>query len=150
MSLRDDLLPVVNALRSLPNTFGLRRYTVAIRRRAWSGGKPGNGVATVTDLAINPPPKVRFVSTEEIASSGGTYREGDVMIDRITPRFVVPTTGGFSPVMLNIRPNSAAEDVAIVLNGDEGLLEAEVIKFNFTRAFNYWMVVRLVRAGVRG
>ena len=37
MSLRDDLIPVIDELRGLPNDFGLRRFSVVLRRRVWSG-----------------------------------------------------------------------------------------------------------------
>lgn len=91
-TLRDDLLPTADSLRSLFGQFGVARYTATIRRRTWSGSAPGAGTASVADTPIvtasSNPPLVTFVTAREIASSGGTYREGDFRIGEITPAFV--------------------------------------------------------------
>ena len=145
-TLRDGLLKIADSLRALPNTFGLRRYSVTLRTRKWSGGKPGSGTATVTDVVLTPPPKVRVLKTEEVASSGGTYRDGDLMVEKITPKY---DAGGYTPAQLNLRP-ATDEDVAVILTGDEGTLEAQVIKVYFDKPFNARMVVRITRGNVRG
>lgn len=152
-NIRDSLLPVVDALRQLPNSFGLRRYSVAIRSRTWSGNYPGELTPTDTDTVINPPPRVRNVSPEEVASSGGTYEAGDYMIEAITPSYtsLTGTTGGYTPAQLRIRPGAGSNnDVAIILTGDEGSFECELVKANFDRPFRYWLVARRIHGAVRG
>lgn len=150
-TLRDQLLPMIDSLRQIPQTLGLRRYSVTLRSRSFGGVYPGEGSATDTDTVITPAPRVRVVSTQEIASSGGTYRLGDFKIDRITPRYVTPTVGGWTPALLNIRPNATNQDVAVILTGDEAApLECELIKLGVDRPFNYWMVVRTIHGAVRG
>lgn len=143
MTLRDDLLPVVDDLRELPDEFGLRRYSVKIRRRAWSGIKPGQGTPTDVDVEIQPRPKVREVTTQEIADSGGTWRQGDFKVDKVTPHYVDGlVTGGYTPSQLNIRPSGINQDVCFILTGDEGPFECQLIEIHFERSFTYWMVVR--------
>lgn len=144
-TLRDGLLPALDALRGIPNALGLRRYTVTLRARTWSGAYPGEGTVTDTDVVINPPPRVRVLSSREVANSGGTYREGDFMITAITPRYTAPTTGGSTPAMLNITPNTIPQDVAIIMAGDEGTLECQAVKFLFDRAFRYSIVARVIK-----
>ena len=142
MSIRDDLLPVVDQLRQLPDDFGLRRYTVTIRRRVWSGGAPGLGTPANTDLVLTPKPKVRQLSSREVADSGGTYEMGDYELSRITPRYSSPTTGGYTPTQLLLQPEGADQDVCVILNGDEGEIECQVVTSTFDRAFRYTLVVR--------
>lgn len=144
-TLRDDLLPVFDDLRQLPDQFGLRRYSVVLRTRTWSGGEPGIGSPVDTDTTVTPPPRVRVMSPKEIAASGGTYQDGDFMIEKITPRYTSPTTGGWSPGLLHERPGASADDVVIVLTGDEGTIECTAVKFFFDRAFNYRIVARARR-----
>lgn len=138
-TLRDDLLPVIDELRQLPNEFGIRRYTVTLRTRTWSGGAVGRGTATAVDAVLFPVPRVQVITTAEIAASGGTYREGDFRVTAITPSY---GTGGYSPTALNLRPSATNKDVTVILTGDEGTIECGVVEFHFDRPFRYTMVVR--------
>lgn len=148
MSLRDDLLPVVDQLRQLPDDFGLRRYSVTLRRRVWSGGAPGLGTATVTDVVLSPRPRVRQLNSKEVAASGGTYEEGDYRIDRVTPSY---TGGGYAPDELYLRAVNADEDVAVILVGDAGFEEeCEVRSSTFDRAFGFSIVAGKIRGPSRG
>lgn len=146
MTLRDELLPTVDELRGLFSEFGVARYTVTIRRSVWSGGKPGIGAPTHTDTPIvtstGGSPLVEQVSAREVASSGGTYREGDLRVRGITPRYTTPTTGGYTPAMLRIAPASAAEEVLYVLTGDEGPIECTFVDGRFDDPIGYSVVVR--------
>jgi hypothetical protein len=150
-TLRDDLLPVINELRALPNQFGIRRYTTTIRTRTWSGTYSGEGTPTDVDVVLTPVPRVDVISTDEVASSGGTYREGDFRITAITPAFVAtPSSGGsgYSPSQLNLRPTAQNQDVTVILTGDEGTIECMVVEFNFSRPFRTTLVVREKRTAV--
>jgi hypothetical protein len=139
---RSDVLPDLDEARALIDELGLRRYSVTIRRRQWSGGKPGLGTATNTDLVLSPRPRVREISVREVAGSGGTFESGDFRIDKITPRYTAPTTGGYTPAMLVISPANAAQDVVIVLVGDDGTKVCTLVESSFDRSFGYSMVVR--------
>lgn len=147
-TLRDQLLSVVDQLRYLPAQFGVRRYTVTLRTRTWSGDAPGRGTPTDVDTVLTPTPRVSVMSTDEIAASGGTYREGDFVINAITPRYTSPTTGGYTPAQLNLRPTAANQDVTVILTGDEGTVECDVVQLWFQRPFTYHLVVRARRTAV--
>ena len=88
MSLRSDLIPVVDDARALVAGLGLRRYTVIVRTRVWSGGKIGSGDATDTDLEVTPAPKVERLPVRLVASSGGIYEEGDLLVSKISASYV--------------------------------------------------------------
>lgn len=144
-SLRDQLLPVINQLRQLPSFFGLRRYTATIRTRTWSGTYLGEGNPTDADVVLTPTPRVRPITTQEIAASGGTYRQGDWLVTSVTPAF---TGGGYAPSALNLRPSGSNQDVTFILTGDEGTIECQIVEFWFNRPFTYEMVVREARTAV--
>lgn len=141
MAVRDNVLKPIDKARAIVANLGLRRYTVTIRRRAWSGGAPGAGVATHTDLLLSPTPRVRALAPREVASSGGTYEEGDYRVDKITPTFLGPPPGGYTPAQLNPEPG-AAEDVVVVLAGDDGTKVCTIVGAPADRAFGYELIVR--------
>lgn len=97
MTLKDDLLPVVDELRAMPGELGFRPYTeVAVLVRKWSGGRPGVGTLTTTTATITvfgQPPKVREVTSQEVIASGGAYHDEDLKIGPLTPEYSV---GGVS------------------------------------------------------
>lgn len=237
MSKRDNILPAFDRARTKLDTLGLRRYAVATRRRTWSGGRKGLGTATTADTPLVPTPRVRQLSTREIAASGGKYQQGDFRIDRITPAFAkvaspvtrtgtgagtvtpasaIPATGvtagsyavrvlialggapgtatfqystdggatysaaaltpvspatfqvpglglalafagafvaadvyafdarcgGYTPALLELAPATDAQEVALVLTGDDGTKVCGLVDTGFDRAFGYTLTVR--------
>ena len=110
MTTRDEVLPDLDEARAIIAGEGLRRYSVTIRVRTWSAGRIGGGTATNADLVLSPAPRVRVLSSREIAASGGTYEEGDYRIDKITPAYSAPTTGGYTPAKLKPIP-ATGQDV---------------------------------------
>lgn len=150
LTLRDKLLPTIDRLRELPDAFGLRRYTVTLRRRRWASGVVGRDEKySWVDVAITPKPRVRLLSTEEVASSGGTFTNGDMRVDKITPKYLVPFLGGYAPDDLKLVPK-AGEDVCILLEGDDGKGEYQIVQIKIDRAFTYSLVVRSVTNKTRG
>lgn len=148
-TLRDEMLPVVDELRGLPVEFGIRAYSVVIRRRAWPSGTPGLPVGSspvVTDLELSPAPRVRQLAQWEVDGSGGRYRSGDLRIERITPKY---DGGGYTPADLCPVPQPG-EDVCYVLTGREGALECTLVGEVFERPFGYAVTVRRVTPPVRG
>jgi hypothetical protein len=79
----------------MAGAYGVRQYSVAVEHKSWSGAERGEGTATTTTTAIaetgGVPPKVRWLSSEEVAVGG--YEDGTVEIGPITPSF---TGGGTS------------------------------------------------------
>ena len=90
MSLVSDLLPTIDAIRgAIPGDLGMTDNTVTVRVVVWSGERVGLGTATTTDTplltATGHNPKVRKVSTREVAASGGLFRDGDYKVGPMTP-----------------------------------------------------------------
>lgn len=141
MTVRDNVLVPLDAARGIIAGLGLRRYTVTVRTRTWSGGAPGAGVATHSDVVLSPTPRVREVSARQIAGSGGTYEAGDFRVDKITPAFAGPPAGGYTPAQLNPVP-AANQDVVVVLVGDDGTKVCTIIDAPADRAFGYSLTVR--------
>lgn len=155
MSLRDSLLPVMDRLRVLPPTFGLRRFAVTVRRRLWSTQVPGEGTATDFNIVLTPAPRVRDITLGSMSKyemefkaansdivSGSLYR-----IDRITPRYTNAdgSVGGYLAEQIRAWPNvdTGAIENFISLVGDDGYLrECIPVTFGQDRAFGYWMIVK--------
>jgi hypothetical protein len=87
MTLRDELVPVVDELRAMPDEFGFRPYTVVVRRITWSGGEPGAGTKAIADVAIAPKPKVRDVPERLIHAAPGKYEAGDRLVTKISATY---------------------------------------------------------------
>ena len=87
MTLRDNLLPIVYAVRAIPGNMGLRPHSVAILATTYSGTHTGRGDSITESTAITEangqPPKVRQLNTEELALGG--LGKGSLRIGPITP-----------------------------------------------------------------
>lgn len=84
MTLRDDLQPTVDEMRTLIGTLGLRPRTVKTRKVTWDGGKPGSGTATNVEVTLSPTPKVREPPARLVFDAPGKYESGDILVSRIT------------------------------------------------------------------
>lgn len=86
MAIRDDLIPILDDIRRdvIDTAVGLRLDDVTVRRRAWSGQRPGQGVPTDTDLELDPRPKVRDPSPRARYAEPGRFEEGDQVVDKIS------------------------------------------------------------------
>jgi hypothetical protein len=142
VSLRDDLLPVVNDGRQIIDDLGFRTHTVTVRTRTWAGARPGLPTPTsYTDsvLALTPAPRVRQVSSQEVAQSGGFLSTGDVRIDRITPQYA---GGGYTPDQLDPSLGGTAANVEVVYRLTGPLAADYTIKSaNYDRALGYSLIV---------
>lgn len=87
MSLRDDLVPVFDETRTLIGDLGMRRHTVTIRTRVWSGGRVGSGTATDTDVVVEPAPKVVDPLARLVGDTVGRYEAGDLIVSRISATY---------------------------------------------------------------
>jgi hypothetical protein len=99
MTLRDDVLPLVNMGRQIVDDLGLRTTTVALRTRTWSSGVVGRGTTTDVDVEITPRPKVE--------------RRGDLdlLVGPITPAF---SLGGYTVEQLNGVDTAGVERLFVV------------------------------------
>jgi hypothetical protein len=90
MSLRDDLLPVVDAARAIAGELGFRRYQVWARRTTFSGPRPGYGPSTVTETRLlvgGRDPKVRVLRSKDIVAGTPEMADATFEIGPLTPEF---------------------------------------------------------------
>lgn len=142
MSLRTDILPVVDELRGLagPSNFDVRTTRLTIRTRVWSGGRRGSGVSQDTDLVLPQIYKVVLLTTKEIAGSGGRYEMGDVRIGPITP---ASTSGGFTSEQLKPSGAQGTEIIYVLTGAVTG--EYALVSLNTDKPFGYYLVIRKMR-----
>lgn len=159
-TLRDALLPLVDSIRTFEAVFGTRRFGVVVRRRVWSGGQPGEGTPTDTNITITPRPRVRDVTVanltpgeaEALAMSSNKVTGQMYRIEQITPHYTPATsgqpngaTGGYFAEQLRLWPNRDYGGVEnlVSLVGDDGYLrECVQVTFEQDRMVNYKMLVK--------
>lgn len=83
-NLRIDLIPVVDAGRTLVDSLGFRQRTVTLRVRTWAGGRPGSGSHTDVDTVLTPRPKVAEPPARMVHDAPGMYEAGDVIVSKIS------------------------------------------------------------------
>lgn len=146
-TLRQSLLPVMHAARGIIDDLGFRTSDVVVRTRRWVGERSADGdyVDELLPLA-NPRPRVRAPTGNEIASSGGKLESGDVVIDKITPRFAGPPAGGYTPDQLDPPVSEDSVEVTYLISG--AFSGEYALKWsNVDRALGYSVVVtRTIRA----
>lgn len=127
MTLRDDLLPLVEGARAIADDLGIRTTRVFVLRRDWSSGDARTGEATDTRTEITPRPKVK----EE--------GQGTVTVGPITPAHA---TGGFAPATLLPADDEGTEHL-FELVGPSG--ETELYRLagvDSRRPFRYMLVLQ--------
>lgn len=123
-SIRQKFLALADRMRSLPAAtqlsgaagFDIRPNAVTRRLRTWASGRLGDPMPatsgvdyTDADIPLAPTPKVRALSAREIASSGGRYEDGNLVVGPITPAYTVTacctsateTSGGYTVEQLD-------------------------------------------------
>ena len=117
MSLRDDLLPVLDEVRAIPGELGLRPFEVWMRVTTWDGGRVGVGTKTTTDtqfLVGGQNPKCHVLTSKDVVASGGLYSEADVRVGPLTPQF---PGGGSDTTAFDPPVTGAATQVAFRILG---------------------------------
>lgn len=145
-TLRTNLLPVINNGRKIVDGLGFRTSDVSVVTRLWPSGT--RGVPSETDYVdstvtplVNPRPKVRQITSREIASSGGMYEDGDLRVDKLTPKFAA---GGYLPEEIApIAPDKGTEILYLVTGPLAG--EYRRINSNLDRALGYSLTLRRMR-----
>lgn len=151
MTLRDSMLPALNAIRSIPGALGLRPYSVAVVVRTFSGDELGEGTPTTTTTAITEangqPPKVRLLSNEQLALAG--YDKQTWRIGPITPDFF----GGGTPIgLLNQRGIAGNAEPHVVLTGPDfpNGANMRVVRLDSDHGMHYTLDVQRVADGGEG
>ncbi|MEL6346883.1 MAG: hypothetical protein AAFV53_27470 [Myxococcota bacterium] len=122
-TLRDDIIPVIDEGRRLADELGLRRQTVVIRTRTWSGSEVGRGTPTDVDLTLSPTPKVRRLALRIIAASGGTFEQGDRQVTKISATY--------DREQLDGSELTEAQELLWLINGEEHTLVGTPEEKNF-------------------
>jgi hypothetical protein len=142
---RDDVRAIAYAARSIPGTLEMRPYSVAVRVTNYSGAHVGDGAETQTVTPITEAngqnPKVRWLSSEEIALSG--LPNGSVEVGPCTPDF--PGGGTSVSTLAPVTPNTT---VHYILTGPEFPTGAtyERAGLRTDRAFHYTLTLKPVSA----
>lgn len=89
MSIRDDLIPLVDEVRAeiVDEVAGLRLSTVVVRTRTWSGAELGRGMATDADLELAPRPRVRDPDPRWRSAAAGKFEDGDRVVDKVSATY---------------------------------------------------------------
>ena len=125
MTLRKALLPVVDTIRGLagPDTLDIRPFAVRIRTRAWSTGIVQSGLSTVTDVAIEPRPRV-------------ILRGREAVIGPVTPEY---EDGGYAPGTLNPAEQPGVELYYVIEGPDKVPRPYTLIDLDTSRPFGYML-----------
>lgn len=95
MTIIDDLRGIATSVRAIPNDFGLRPYRVFVHTKLGADGHfTGGEQYTEQEIteANSAPPKVRWLTDEELAVGG--YDGGRIRVGPITPE----CTAGGTPI----------------------------------------------------
>jgi hypothetical protein len=126
MSLKDDLLPLVDTLRGIPADLGFRPYQVWARKTEYAGPRVGLGAFTVTETRLlvgGRDPKVRTVTSKDVVAGTPEMQMVEYEIGPLTPDF---GSGGVAESTVNPEASSTPATIMFVLKGpglpSEGLL----------------------------
>lgn len=131
-TLRDNILPIINAGRKLVQDLGLRQHRIWVRLGDWSTGEVHLGTLANSSTEILPRPKVKQLGPNRIELS------------KITPTF---TGGGWAPDDL-LPAIEAGQDFYFVVRGPDGTdVPHALVEVDSTRNFTFTLVLeRLPRA----
>lgn len=146
------LLPALDTIRTLAP----RVYSVTLRKRVWSGERPGAGQSYSTDLAIvnmatdgtTAPALVHQVSRQDIIASGGRYQAGDWKVGPMTPAFqatIFNFSGGYTDSQLDPPPpfTPIATELFWLMNGPAQPTNAIMAKAGEqATAFHFFVFLR--------
>lgn len=141
MSLRDDLLPVVDAARKITEDLGQRTTALTIRTRTWSGGRIGLGASSDSDLVLPARYSIKELSATQVnqivSGSGGAYGPGRYIRLWVTPAF---TGGGYTQDQLDPDGSDGVEIIHI-LSGSGINGNFKLVSITLGRPYRYELVL---------
>lgn len=117
MTLKDDLLPLIDRLRAIPADLGFRPYQVWVRTTTWTGSRFGVGTKTVTDTRLlvgGKDPKVREVRRKDAVAGTSELVNADYEIGPLTPEFA---SGGVAESTINPQKGNDPGTVLFLIKG---------------------------------
>jgi hypothetical protein len=146
LSFRTIFCDVADILRTLtgPTVFDIRTAKLTIRTRTYPGGHRSSESAFIdSDLALPQIYKIRPLKTEEIASSGGKYEIGDLIVGPITPK---GDTLGFDQSQLQPKPTVDGVDIIYIITdttpNSTHSGEYSRVEFRSWRPFSVFLIIR--------
>lgn len=126
MSLKDDLLPLVDDVRAIAGELGFRPFQVWARKTTYSGSRVGDGSPTVTETRLlvgRQDPKVREIKSKDVIAGSQEFTSAVYEIGPLTPEF---PGGGIAESTINPQLTGVPTTFVFVLKGrglpTEGLL----------------------------
>lgn len=117
MSLKDELLPLVDELKAIPGELGFRPYQVWVRTVESAGSRSGIGARTLSETRLlvgGQDPKVREVKREDVTAGNKAHLEAEYDIGPLTPEFA---GGGVAEDTINPQQTGTPAQVFFVLKG---------------------------------
>lgn len=127
------ILAPLDAVRGIGGLLGLRVFKVVVRKRTWTGSRPGLVGTTRTDVDAQlfnqaadgslQPVRVRQVSRNEVVLSGGVYTDRDLKVGPVTPSFLAELglpAGGYDDATINPAPTGQAVEVIWIVSSPSG------------------------------
>lgn len=146
MSFRTIFCDVADILRGLtgPDIFDIRTAQLTIRTRTYIGGRRSSeGAFTDSDIVLPQIYKIRPLKTEEIASSGGKYEIGDLIVGPITPK---GDNLGWDQSQLQPKPSVDGIDIIYVITDTTPNAthsgEYSRVEFRSWRPFSVFLILR--------
>lgn len=142
MSLRTDLLPVVDAARAITGAAQLDQRTsqLTIRTRTWSEGKINRGTKSDSDLVLPQQYKITQATAgqvERLLGSGGSYQPGQHVLVVVTPAWYaddgVTQLGGYTDAQLKPSGSPGVEVLYLITGALSG--EFTLVGFYVTRPY---------------
>lgn len=144
MTLRDDLLPLANTLRTLGDTFGVYDVDVVVRVRTYSGAVNANGttLSSTSSTTLSPRPKVRRISEGDGSFFGGGTLDasnGKLLADELEVGPITPdhATGGYT--LAELAPAGASNKRVDLLIGG---VAYEIFDADSSKPFRITLKVR--------
>ena len=127
----EDVLAPLDAVRAIGGMLNIRPFRVLVRRRIWSGTRPGIGTKVDTDVVLTNlggdgvlyPVRVRQVSRSEAISSGGLYTSRDLRVGPLSPVFAATAygpAGGFDDTVIDPAPTGQTVEMIWIVSAPNG------------------------------
>lgn len=143
---REIFCDVADILRELSgvSVFDIRTAKLTIRTRSYPGGRRSSESAYVdSDLELPQIYKIRPLKTEEIASSGGKYEIGDLIVGPVTPKGI---TRGFDQSQLQPKPSVDGVDIIYIVTdtttNSTHSGEYSRVEFRSWKPFSVYLILR--------
>lgn len=150
MSLRDDLIPMVEEVRGIPADMGVHIASVYVRTETYAAAiSDGSTPSSTSDVQILPIPHVEQLSVEDAIMYGGgvvTDSTGRVQSSVYSVGPITPLALGRGYAISDLMPTTStpSKRVSLVLSGDgfqSGGEPMQIVRCE-TRAFRIMLTVR--------